>query len=136
MPNVATTLANVLNPFARFRKKQTPELTQKPVAPAPMTTLNRILMIVLQRPVSQDSFRVMTRQMSPDTALVSTTKQLQRGELLEAQILVHHGYLVKMEAEVEWIVRNDEGFMGRLKLRPQPNARAKLESYLLQISRL
>lgn len=135
MPNVATALANALNPLARFLgRKPRHQAPPSPPEPEELTTLNRILMLVVRRPATQENFRVMTNQMSPEAALVRTRREIQRGEALEAQVLLTDGYLLRMDVEVAWVLRDDGSYLGRLSLKPSPEGRARLEAYVRKLA--
>ena len=119
-------LMSMFGPMARLLRGCKPEPVSAEPAGDENVHLDKILMLFARRPEVDntwnpvggrgETFRLMTREMSPDCVMFSTMENVRAGENLQVRFLLKHGSTLTVTGQVNWVMQSGQGTSGQLDL--------------------
>ncbi len=119
-------LMSMFGPVTRLLRRPKPDaVTLEPLSDENVQ-LEKILMLFARRPEVDDTwnpaggrgetFRLMTREMSPDCVMFATMEHVKAGEDLQVRFLLKHGSTLTVKGKVNWVMQSGQGTSGQLDL--------------------
>lgn len=119
-------LMSMFGPVARLLRRAKPAAVTLEPAGDENVQLEKILMLFARRPEVDntwnpvggrgETFRLMTREMSPDCVMFATMEHVKAGEDLQVRFLLKHGSTLTVKGKVNWVMQSGQGTSGQLDL--------------------